>query len=38
MVATLTPTYTTQQEVTWSVQNGTDSNGRDKQQLMSLEC
>ena len=27
MVAALTPTYTTQQAVTWSVQNGTDSNG-----------
>ena len=25
MVSTLTPTYTTQQAVTWSVKNGTDS-------------
>ena len=28
MVSTLTPTYTTQQAVTWSVQNGTDSYGK----------
>ena len=28
MVATLTPTYTTQQAVTWSVPDGTDPNGK----------